>query len=72
MALVAGVVAIALNPHFWAYPTLFMYLFAALDHSFYLFGRSAGWFHPLEHFGSSWHVEWLSARRSRHPACAPS
>jgi 4-amino-4-deoxy-L-arabinose transferase-like glycosyltransferase len=47
-----------LNPHFWAYPTLFMYLLAALDYGFYLFGRSVGWFRSLEHFVSSWHVEW--------------
>jgi 4-amino-4-deoxy-L-arabinose transferase-like glycosyltransferase len=47
-----------LNPHFWSYPTLFMYLLAALDYGFYLFGRASGWFHSLEHFVSLWHVNW--------------
>ena len=42
-----------LNPHFWAYPTLFIYVLAALDYGFYRFGRAAGWFHSLEQFVSS-------------------
>ncbi len=47
-----------LNPHFWSYPTLFMYLLAALDYSYYLFGRAAGWFRSIEHFLSLWKVQW--------------
>ena len=47
-----------LNPHFWSYPTLFMYLLAALDYGYYLFGRAAGWFRSIEHFLALWKVQW--------------
>jgi hypothetical protein len=47
-----------LNPHFWDYPTLFMYVLAALDYGYYLFGRSAGWFQSLPDFLSSWRTQW--------------
>lgn len=48
-----------LNPHFWAYPTLFMYIVAVVDYVYYLFGRMAGWFHSLEHFRSTWGEYWV-------------
>jgi hypothetical protein len=47
-----------LNPRFWSYPTLFMYVLAVLDYGYYLFGRTAGWFRSLPHFLSLWRVQW--------------
>jgi 4-amino-4-deoxy-L-arabinose transferase-like glycosyltransferase len=47
-----------LNPHFWAYPTLFMYALALFDYMYYLFGRSIGWFQSISHFLALWHVQW--------------
>jgi len=48
-----------LNPHFWDYPTLFMYLLAALDYAYYSFGRAAGWFQSLPQFVATWHSNWV-------------
>jgi len=47
-----------LNPHFWDYPTLFMYVLALVDYGYYLYGRAAGWFESLPHFLSLWRVQW--------------
>jgi dolichyl-phosphate-mannose-protein mannosyltransferase len=47
-----------LNPHFSAYPTLYMYVLAALDYAFYLYGRAMGWYQSLDHFLSLWPKYW--------------
>ncbi len=47
-----------LNPHFWDYPTLFMYVLAVCDYAYYLFGRAAGWFRSPDHFLSVWKLYW--------------
>jgi hypothetical protein len=46
------------NPHFFDYPSLFMYLLAAGDYLYYLYGRAAGWFASLAQFVSLWPTEW--------------
>lgn len=47
-----------LNPHFWSYPSLYMYVLAALDYAFYLYGRARGWYQSLTHFLSLWPMYW--------------
>jgi hypothetical protein len=47
-----------LNPHFWAYPSFYMYILAALDYAFYLYGRARGWYESLPHFLSLWPMYW--------------
>jgi len=47
-----------LNPHFFRYPTLFMYVLAVIDYGYYLYGRGVGWFTSLDHFVSTWPVYW--------------
>jgi dolichyl-phosphate-mannose-protein mannosyltransferase len=47
-----------LNPRFWAYPSLYMYVLAALDYAFYLYGHARGWYQSLGHFLSLWPMYW--------------
>jgi len=46
------------NPHFFDYPSLFMYVVAGLDYVYYLFGRGVGWFSTLDQFINSWLTQW--------------
>ena len=48
-----------LNPKFFRYPSLFMYLLAIFDYAYYLFGRAVGWFSSLDHFLSTFPVYWV-------------
>jgi 4-amino-4-deoxy-L-arabinose transferase-like glycosyltransferase len=48
-----------LNPKFFRYPSLFMYLLAAFDYAYYVYGRAMGWFSSLESFLSTFRVHWV-------------
>lgn len=48
-----------LNPRFFRYPSLFMYVLAALDYAYYLYGRAMGWFSSLDHFLSTFPLYWV-------------
>jgi len=48
-----------LNPKFFRYPSLFMYLLAIFDYAYYLLGRALGWFSSLDHFLSTFPVHWV-------------
>jgi hypothetical protein len=48
-----------LNPKFFRYPSLFMYVLAVCDYAYYVYGRAMGWFGSLEHFLSTFPVHWV-------------
>jgi 4-amino-4-deoxy-L-arabinose transferase-like glycosyltransferase len=47
-----------LNPGFFDYPTLFMYVLAAADLAYYVAGRLSGAFHSVPDFLASWTTHW--------------
>jgi 4-amino-4-deoxy-L-arabinose transferase-like glycosyltransferase len=47
-----------LNPHFFDYPTLFMYVLAGLYLACFLVGRTTGAFQSVSDFVSAWQQDW--------------
>ncbi len=48
----------SLNPHFFDYPGLFLYIVATIYGGYYLTGRALGWFTSVPHFVGGTHGRW--------------
>lgn len=49
-----GIIGGDLHPHFFNYPTLYMYALSGLYMVVYALGRASGWFSSFDHFLATW------------------
>src|SRR5262245_1994752 len=58
VATVLGFFTTTLNPHFFDYPALYLYVLFALLSVYYVWSRIAGWSTSVAHFAGGTHGHW--------------